>query len=173
MKKWFLSTPETLSYIVLSALGIYVVVILLTRIFRKRSFSKMSSFDFAVTIAIGSIIASTLLSSSVSFIEGVVGLLSVYFLQAFVAFIRRFSPVKSVVDNAPLLLMNGQDILWDNLKKAHVTEGDLKAKLREANVIELEEIRAVVFEATGDIAVLHASNSDKELEPWLLEGVEN
>lgn len=171
MEKWFLSNSDTLGFILLSAVGVYIAVILLTRIFGKRSFSKMSSFDFAGTIAIGSIIASTLLSSSVSLIEGIVGLSAVYLLQGLVAFARKSKPIRDLVDNAPLLLMDGKEILWDNLKKANVTEDDLRAKLREANVIELHEVFAVVFEPTGDISVLHSAQADKKLEPWLLEGV--
>lgn len=45
------------------------------------------------------------------------------------------------------------------------------AKLREANVLDLSQVRAVVFESTGDIAVLHTTDSDQELKDWLLEGV--
>ena len=67
--------------------------------------------------------------------------------------------------------MRGKEILWNNLKKSNVTEADLKAKLREANVIELEEVRAVIFESTGDISVLHTSKAEKVIEPWLLQGV--
>jgi uncharacterized membrane protein YcaP (DUF421 family) len=67
--------------------------------------------------------------------------------------------------------MDGETILYDNLKKAHVTEGDLRAKLREANVLDLAQIRAVVFESTGDIAVLHTADQDQKLKEWLLEGV--
>ncbi len=171
MGKWFLSNSETLGYIGLSAIGIYITVILLTRIFGKRSFSKMSSFDFAGTIAIGSIIASTLLSSTVSLMEGIVGLSAIYLLQGLVAFARKSKSFRAMVDNAPLLLMDGKEILWDNLKKANVTEDDLRAKLREANVIELDEVFAVVFETTGDISVLHSAQANKSLEPWLLEGV--
>ena len=54
---------------------------------------------------------------------------------------------------------------------SHVTEDDLKAKLREANVLNLAEVRAVVFESTGDISVLHTNDANKELEDWLLTDV--
>ena len=36
-----------------------------------------------------------------------------------------------------------------------MTEADLRAKLREANVLAMDEIRAVVMESTGDVSVLH------------------
>ncbi|PZD76718.1 DUF421 domain-containing protein [Mesonia sp. K7] len=164
-------TLTSFTTIILSTLGIYIAVICYTRMFGKRSFSKMSSFDFAMTVAIGSIIATTILSSSVTLWQGVVGLLAVYVFQLIAALLRRYPLFQQLIDNQPLLLMHGEKILYDNLRKARVTEGDLRSKLREANVIEFHEIRAVVFETTGDISVLHCSDETKELEKWLLKDV--
>jgi len=172
MEKWFVFDLESLIAIVLTSIGIYIAIIVCTRIAGKRSFSKMSSFDFAMTVALGSMVATTVLSKSVSLWEGVVGLGAVYTLQLLVAILRRFKVVRGAVDNAPLLLMNGTTILYDNLKKARVTEDDLRSKLREANVIRLNEVRAVIFEATGDISVMHTGDDDEELEDWLTKGVE-
>jgi uncharacterized membrane protein YcaP (DUF421 family) len=171
MEKYFGTSWEALISIIIAAIGIYAAVILFTRIAGKRSFSKMSSFDFAMTVAIGSIIASTVLSASVSLIQGVTGLATVYFLQISAAYLRRYPFFHSVLDNTPLLLMDGTNILEENLRKARVTKGDLRAKLREANVIKLSQVRAVVFETTGDISVLHTSDENKDLEDWLLKGV--
>jgi len=38
--------------------------------------------------------------------------------------------------------------------------------------LELSQVRAVIFECTGDIAVLHSKNENVEVEDWLLDGVE-
>lgn len=171
MDKWFQFKEADLWAIVLTGLFIYLAVIFYTRLAGKRSFSKMSSFDFAMTVAVGSMIATTVLSKSVSLWDGIVGIATVYILQISVALLRRFKTVKSIVDNEPLLLMDGEQILYDNLKKARVTEEDLRSKLREANVIRLKEVRAVIFEATGDISVLHTGNDNEELEDWLLKDV--
>ena len=76
----FDSDFQSILLILLSSTGIYLAVIVYTRIFGKRSFSKMSSFDFAMTVAVGSIIATTILSETVSLFEGAVGLLMVYIL---------------------------------------------------------------------------------------------
>ncbi|HNP68840.1 DUF421 domain-containing protein [Aequorivita flava] len=157
--------------IVLSCLGIYLLVILFTRIFGKRSFSKMSSFDFAMTVAVGSLIATTVLSSTVSLAEGALGLLAIYFFQLTAAFFRRYKPFRKAIDNTPLLLMEKDIILYNNLKKARVTEGDLRAQLRKANVSDYSEIEAVVFETTGDITVLHSKNINNNLKSWLLTDV--
>ena len=171
MEKWFEASWTSIIAILLTALGIYAAIILFTRIAGKRSFSKMSSFDFAMTVAVGSILATTILSASVSLIQGIVGLGAVYILQISAAFFRRFSWFQEAIDNSPLLLMDKQTILYENLKKARVTEGDLRSKLREANVLDLSQVRAVVFETTGDISVLHTSQEDQELEDWLIKDV--
>lgn len=173
MEKYFTTTTTTALAIVLTAIGIYIALIIYTRIAGKRSFSKMSSFDFAMTVAIGSLMASTILSSSVSLLDGMVGLGIVYLLQIAAALGRRSKSFKKMIDNTPLLLMDGTNILHENLKKARVTEGDLRSKLREANVLQLSQVRAVIFETTGDISVLHVSgDEDTSLEDWLLKDVD-
>lgn len=172
MTDWYISDYATFLPIFLTALGIYVALIAFTRIAGKRSFSKMSSFDFAMTVAVGSLIASTILSKNTSLVQGIVGLGSLYILQITVARLREFNAVKSMVDNNPLLLMDGPKILHDNLKKARVSEGDLRNKLREANVIRLTQVKAVVFETTGDVSVLHTGDDNMELDAYLMKDVE-
>jgi uncharacterized membrane protein YcaP (DUF421 family) len=171
MKEWFTASATSLYAIILTAIGIYICTIVYTRIAGKRSFSKMSSFDFAMTVAIGSILATTILSKSTSLLQGAIGLASVYVLQLFVALLRRNKQFQKLVDNKPVLLMDGQEILHENLKKSHVTLDDLKSKLREANVLELSQVRAVIFEATGDIAVLHTKDENQQIEDFILEDV--
>lgn len=172
MEKLFAASWHSLFAICIGAIGIYVAVIIMTRLCGKRSFSKMSSFDFAMTIAIGSIIASTILSSSVSLPQGIFGLIVIYLLQISIAFLRRYKIVGKIVDNSPLILMDGKNILEENLKKARVTEGDLRSKLREANVLNLSQVKMVVMETTGDISVLHSEDESKKVEDWLLKDVQ-
>lgn len=98
-----------------------------------------------MTVAVGPIFASTILSPSVNLISGIIGLGAVYMLQLTVALARKSKYVRKVVDNMPLLLMDEEKVLYDNLKKARVTEGDLRSKLCEANVSQLSDVKAVIF----------------------------
>lgn len=166
----FTITLKSFLLIIISSIGIYVAVILYTRIFGKRSFSKMSSFDFAMTVAVGSVIATTILSESINLIEGCIGLLAIYSLQLLAAYLRRYKWFKNTIDNSPTLLMDGDKLLKENMKAVRVTDGDIRSKLREANVVNLSEIKAIVFETTGDIVVLHKDN-DKKIDTWIMEDV--
>ena len=67
--------------------------------------------------------------------------------------------------------MAGADIQHDQLKAAKMTVSDLKAKLREANVLSLNHVACVIAETTGDVSVLHADHENPDVEMELLEGV--
>lgn len=170
---WITTSWSAAAMAALSVVGIYLALVLFTRLGGLRSFSKMSSFDFAVTVAIGSVVASTILAEDPPLLLGAVALGTLYVVQIGVARLRvASSMICDVVDNPPLLLMEHGEIDEAALRIGKVTEADLLAKLREANVLRFEEVRAVVLESTGDISVLHAGGgSDVTLEARLLEGV--
>src|SRR5919106_4441321 len=52
----------------------YAALVLLLRISGKRTLTKLNAFDLAVTVALGSTLATVLLSSSVALAEGVLAL---------------------------------------------------------------------------------------------------
>ncbi len=169
MADWFTTSWGNIGGVAISAVAVYALVLLYTRIVGLRSFAKMSSFDFAMTVAVGSSVASAILTKAPSIPEAAVALGAIYGLQWTIGVLRlRFTSVQNAVDNEPLLLMDGQNILHDNLRRVSVTEDDLWAKLREANVLDLSTVRAVVMETTGDISVLAGSS---EVQPEMLRGV--
>jgi uncharacterized membrane protein YcaP (DUF421 family) len=172
MTDWFTLDPVSLGATALSTLAIYVVLIGLVRLVGLRSFSKMTSVDFAMTIAMGSVLASTILTPSPPLAQGAVALMGLFGIQWVVARLRKETDwMEHVSDNEPIVLMAGSEILRDNLDRTRVTEHDLWAKLREANVLDPSEVRAVVLETTGDISVLHGEPDGMALHPCLLRGV--
>ncbi|GAB5518526.1 MAG: DUF421 domain-containing protein [Rhodothermales bacterium] len=169
---WFTSTPTALLMIVLTTAAFYGVLIVFIRLSGLRSFSKMSSFDFATTVAMGSLLASVIVAEDPPLLQGIVALGMLFMLQFVVAFSRSRSEwACNFFDNSPLLLMAGSEVLYDHLKQARITEDDLRAKLREANVLDLRQVRAVVLEATGDVSVLHGAADGPSLNPDLLSDV--
>lgn len=169
---WITLSPSAMLGVGLNALGIYVILIVLTRLVGLRSFSKMSSFDFAITVAIGSVIASTVSTKDPSLLQGGFALAVLFGIQWIFALARkRISGVEDIVDNDPILVMVGDKMLEENMKVAHMTRSDLTAKLREANVLDFREIRAVVVESTGDVSVLHGDPEGRDLNSDLLKDV--
>ena len=168
---WFTTTWDILAGAALSAAAIYLLVIIHARIVGVRSFAKMSGFDFAMTIAVGSVIGATALNRSVSVWTGLVVVAVLFGLQWLIAKLRVAAPFWSdVFDNEPILVMAEGEILEDNLKKAAITRDDLMAKLREANCTQLSHARAVIVETTGDVSVLHG-HPDEPIDEAVFAGV--
>ncbi len=169
---WINFSWSVILMVSLSAAGIFIALIICTRISGVRSFSKLSNFDFAITVAFGSIIANTLTTNSPIFLQALLALAALFILQLTAASLRRTIPfIRKLVDNEPLLLMIGKNILQDNLRRGKVTEADVRSKLRQAGVTQYSQIKAVVMETTGDIAVLQNSDDDHEVDSDLLQDV--
>ncbi|QDT00722.1 DUF421 domain-containing protein [Adhaeretor mobilis] len=170
--EWITAEWANIPLMLFTALITYATILVLTRVVGLRSFSKMSASDFAMTIAVGSLFASTIALKNPSLLIGLLAIASLYLGQWLLAWLRRKSKTFSkLVDNEPLLLMSGSTILDENLDKANVTRADLFGKLREANALNYDQILAVVFETTGDVSVLHTTTDNQTLEPDFIQNV--
>lgn len=171
MENWMYANIDLLFKVLISVAIIFTSIIIITRISGLRTFAKMTSFDFASTIAIGSILAAVVMNEDQSLIKGIVALGGVVFFQSmFALLVNKSKTFKSIFTNTPQLLMKNGEILYENLSKTNVGEDELMAKLREANVIHFDQVLAVVLESTGDMSVLHSSEK-KEVMDKLLQDV--
>jgi len=151
--------PWTVVQMCIAALCIYLYIMFITRIAGKRTFAKMTSFDFAVTIAMGSILADAVNKPVSSLMPAFVSLALLAGLQVlFSKILSSSDTIEKLTTNTPILLMKDGKIFEENLKKSLVSRADLMGKLREANVLQLSQVKAVVFETTGDISVLHTED---------------
>lgn len=172
LETWITLDWERIPWVMISVVVTYGAILLYTRIVGLRSLSKMTAADFVMTVAVGSLFASTASLSSPSLLVGLTALAGLFTAQWALAWSRRRSQAFSeLVDNEPLLLMARGKILDHNLKRANVTRSELFGKLREANALNYGQILAVVFETTGDISVLHSSDANAHLEPDFLTSV--
>tara|TARA_R110002074_G_scaffold221493_1_gene392108 strand:+ start:444 stop:953 length:510 start_codon:yes stop_codon:yes gene_type:complete len=162
---------QEIFWLVVSVLGVFSIIIAITRVFGLRTFAKMSSFDFASTIAVGSVLASVILNTDYSLLKGAVVLVSIIGFQTLFSFlVRKVDVFKELFTNKPQIIMWNGKILHDKLKKCNVGQDDLIAKLREANVHNFNEVKAAVFESTGDVSVIH-NKEDKEISLQILTDV--
>ena len=156
-ENWIAAKPAEIGMVIFSAFVTYTAILVYTRLAGLRSFSKMSASDFAMTVAVGSLFASTISSGKPTLIIGLTSLAMLFVGQWCLSLLRfKSKRFNKLVDNKPLLLMHGETILEDNLSRANVTKADLFGKLREANALNFKEVLAVVFETTGDVSVLHS-----------------
>jgi uncharacterized membrane protein YcaP (DUF421 family) len=125
----------------------------------------MTNFDFVMTIALGSLLSSAAQASEWNaFLQLNIAMAGLFIAQRIAALLRKASDTfENAVHNEPLMLMRDGVILRGALGRSRVAESDLIAKLREANVLDFSEVRAVVLETTGDVSVLHGDRLDEKL----------
>jgi uncharacterized membrane protein YcaP (DUF421 family) len=136
----------------------YVGLVVLLRIAGNRTLSKMNAFDFVVTVALGSTLATILLSKDVSLAQGVLALLLLIAMQFIVSWSSvRMSWVRQLVTGEPTLLFFGGAMLHDGLRRARVTEDEVRAAVRTAGIAAMDEVEAVVMETDGSLSVVRQS----------------
>jgi uncharacterized membrane protein YcaP (DUF421 family) len=169
---WFGVAPYPLLLTILKTVGVYFVVIALHRLNGLRSFAKITGFDFAMTVAVGSALAATMMSKDPPMLRAALAIGTLFVLQKIVARLRRFGTAEQIFDNTPVLLVDNGEILWEALDEVDLTEEDLRAKLRQSSVLRLEDVRAVVLETTGDMSIIQSHGDEKTaFNDWLLDGV--
>ena len=150
--------------LLLTAMGM-VWVVVLVRINGLRSFSKMTNFDFVMTVAVGSLLASASQTNNwEAFLQAMIAMATLFLVQSVTARMRRQSDtIEAVMQNTPVILMRNGQIIESARAETRVARSDLMAKLREANVLDIQQVKAVVLETTGDISVLHGHHCADEI----------
>ena len=69
----------------------------------------------------------------------------------------------TLMQNRPVVLMHNGEIIDKALAETREARNDLIAKLREANVLDFSQVRAVILATTGDISVLHGDTCAEPL----------
>ena len=151
---------------------VVAVIVALTRLHGLRSFSKMSGFDFAITVSIGSVLAGAVTTLKTDVHIYIMALASLFIIQITISQLRvRSSRLHSLTDNTPLLLMEDGEMMPENMRTVGLTADDLHAKLREANAYSLDHVRAVVMESTGDVSVLQGPKDGPKVSSEVMQDV--
>ncbi|KAA9009805.1 DUF421 domain-containing protein [Histidinibacterium aquaticum] len=143
-----------LRVLVVGALA-YVAMVLFLRVSGKRTLAKLNAFDLVVTVALGSTLASILLSSSVALAEGVAAMLTLIGCQYIVAWSSvRSRRVARLVRSEPTLLLRDGEICERALRECRMTEAELRTVVRSNANAEPSEVAAVILESDGSFSVI-------------------
>jgi len=142
--------------LIVGTLG-YVALILILRVSGKRTLSKFNAFDLVVTVALGSTLATVLLSKEVALAEGVVALALLVSLQYGIAWASvRSEWLQSLVKSEPTLLLHNGRFLDAAMLQQRVSREEILAALRESGVSSPHRANSVVLETDGTISVVNS-----------------
>lgn len=160
-ESWF-----SLFRIVVVGAAAYAALVVFIRLFGKRTLSKMNAFDFVVTVALGSTLATVLLSKDVVLVEGLLALLLLCGLQFAVAYLSvRSRRVESMVKSEPTLLLYRGQFLSDAMRRERITKDEVLAALRSQGVGDVSLAEAAVLESDGSVSVITSPAAERPTLP--------
>jgi uncharacterized membrane protein YcaP (DUF421 family) len=139
----------------------YLALVAILRISGKRTLTKLNAFDLVVTVALGSTLATVLLSKDVALAEGVLAMGLLVFLQFAITWLSVRSPrFHEMVKSEPTLIMRQGDFLDGAMRAQRITRDEVMAALRSNGVMDASQAAAVVLETDGTIAVIKGADHE-------------
>ena len=143
----------------------YVALVAILRVSGKRTLSKLNAFDFVVTVALGSTLATILLSKDVALAEGVTALALLVLLQLIITWLSvRSNAFQELVKAEPTLLVHKGSVLSGAMRRERVTREELLAAIRADGKGRIEEVTAVVLETDGTLSIITGTESLGDLK---------
>lgn len=151
---WFDSWFALGRVVVVGALA-YAVLILILRISGKRTLAKMNAFDLVVTVALGSSLASVLLSGDIALAEGIVAFCVLVGLQYMLARAAvRSGVARRLMKSTPRILLSEGRFDPAALRRERVTRAEILAAVRGAGAGDVGDVAAVILETDGSFSVI-------------------
>ncbi len=133
----------------------YAALIALVRVAGKRTLAKMNAFDLVVTVALGSTLATILLSEDVALAEGVAAFALLIGLQFIITWLSvRTKVVPRLVKSEPTLLVFRGRQLDEALRVQRVSPEEVSQAVRNAGYASVAPVHAVVLETDGSFSVI-------------------
>lgn len=120
----------------------------------------MNAFDFIVTVALGSSLATVALNKDVALADGALVFFILIFLQYIITWLSvRVKKAKQIITSQPTLLLYKGNLLLESLKQQRITIEEIYLVAREKGITDLMEIDAIVLETTGELTIIHKVDS--------------
>ncbi len=155
MKNIFFDSWESIIRTVVITVLAYILLIVFLRVSGKRTLSKMNAFDFIVTIALGSTLASVMLTKNVALADGVLAFFLLISLQYLITWLSvRNKTINNLVKSTPALLVYKGVMLRKTMIKERIDEDEIYAIIRKKGFSSLEDADAIVLETDGSLTLI-------------------
>ena len=160
MDMLFFDNIDKLGRIVLTAVTVYVLIVIITKVSGKRSTSQLNNFDWIVTVMIGSLGASTILLKDIPLIEGISSILVLYVMQFLVTKYASISPqFSSFILSEPRIVFYQGQFLPDAMRAERLTRQELECAMRSEGVNNFDDVEAIVFESDAQLTIIPKTTS--------------
>lgn len=146
---------QELSRILIVGLLSYGAIVLLLRGAGKRALAKMSAYDLIVTVALGSALATAILSPGMTLDRALLAFVLLLGLQRLLAWLSMKSQAfYKLTNNDPALVAYGGRYIDAAMRRENLTPQDVEAAIRASGRANVSNVEAVVLETDGTLSVI-------------------
>jgi uncharacterized membrane protein YcaP (DUF421 family) len=154
------------------AVVVYLATVLMVRLGKKRFMGRSSAFDVILGIMLGSVV-SRAITGNAPFLPALAAaavLLAMHWLFSALAF--RSHLFGKAIKGEPRVLVRDGAPDREAMRRAHMSERDLREDLRGEGVSRLERVAEARLERSGRLSVIEARPEPKVVEIAVAEGVQ-
>lgn len=140
--------------VIASAIIIYLVLLLLLRLFGARVLSGLTGFDIVVSITLGAVAGRVILGHPPTLTAGIIGLVTLLCCEAIFGLVRSNVRIHRSFNNQPTLVLAHGQPQQDLMRKAHVTTKDIMSSIRREGITNLKDVQCIILEPSGVMSVL-------------------
>lgn len=154
--------------VIVAAIAIYLVFLLLIRLFGARVLSGLTGFDVVVGIMLGAVAGRVIIGDPPTLTAGVIGLVTLLCCEALFGVVRKNINFRQALNAQPTVVLAHGQPQADLMRRTHVSEEDLMSCLRRAGITNPAEAQGIVLEPSGAMSVLRRGS---DIDPAVLRGV--
>ena len=153
--------------VVASAIGIYLIFLLLVRVFGVRVLSGWTGFDAVVLIMLGSVAGRVIIGHPPTLAAGAIGLLTLLLLEAAFGAVQQAAGVPGLRTRPRVIMAHGR-FVDSALRRTHLTPREVYGVLRHRGISHQDQVQCVILESTGGLSVIRTGDP---IGPGMLDGV--
>jgi uncharacterized membrane protein YcaP (DUF421 family) len=141
--------------IFIRSISALILLLIIARILGKQTISNMTFNDFVTGITLGALAANLAFNEKITpwnFIFSLIVITMTSYLLSIIAMKSRY--LRNWISGSPTVMIEGGNILENNMKKVRYTIDSLNQSLREKDIFDIEEVEYALLEDNGKLSVL-------------------
>ena len=143
---------------------VYVVLVVLLRVFGKRELAQLNPFDLVVLLSLSNTVQNAIIGDDNSVTGGAIGAITLLVTNYLVVrFLFGHRRLDQLVEGQPSVLMRGGHLLKKELAREMMTRSELEVVVRRQGFDGLDAVDEVVLEPGGAIVIRGKTPPKSEL----------
>lgn len=149
--------------VVIVSIIIFLAIVAMLRMVGQVALAKMSGYDIVFTVTLGSLVATVILTRTLTVSEALAAFITLLALQRGIRWLQaRWLLMHHVVREAPNVVLWDGQLLEDRMRRSSISGDEVRAAVRRSGLRSLSDVRAVVLENDGDWSVVPKSSEESD-----------